>query len=459
MKILITGATGLVGKALGIELVRRGHEIVVVSRRGSEAKKQCPFPCEVIEADLSQGGIDAAPLASINAVVNLMGEPIAKGFWTENKKQKLRDSRILATRNLVASFKTHKPSVFVSASAIGIYGNRGDELLPETAAPAEDFLGQLCLDWETEALAIASPQTRVCLPRIGLVLSSQSGLLAELAPVFRAGLGGALGSGQQWMSWIHIKDLVNSLVFALENEQVSGPFNAVAPNPTTNKEFTEVFAKLLHRPSFATVPSLALKALFQEKASVLLASQRVQAMKLYQWDFAFQHPTLEEALLFELKNESKGEDIFLSQQYLPLSPEELFPFFAEAKNLESITPPTLNFKILSVSTPTIEQGTLIDYSLRIRGVPVRWRTEIENWNPPHHFVDNQLKGPYSLWHHTHSFERLGSGTLMTDRVRFKVPLGFVGWAFGNALVRSEVEGIFAYRREVIYKKFVEGQRH
>ncbi|MEY4617006.1 MAG: hypothetical protein RJB66_1966 [Pseudomonadota bacterium] len=454
MKILLTGATGLVGKALGIALAKKGHEIIVVSRRPLEAKKQCPFPCEVIESDLSKGPIESSSLSAVDGVINLMGEPIAKGFWTETKKQKLRDSRVLATQNLVNSFNKRKPSVFISASAIGIYGDRGDELLPETASPQSDFLAQLCQDWEAEALKMASASTRVCIPRIGLVLSSQGGILSELTPLFRAGLGGKLSNGQQWMSWIHIDDLVQSILCALDTPDYNGPYNAVAPNPVSNKDFTNLLATHLHRPAFAPAPKFALKVFLQEKSAILLASQRVQCLNLDRWGFRFKYSHLEEALNAELQNEKEGEDIFLSQQYIPLPPEQIFPFFAEAQNLEKITPKTLNFKILSVSTPSVQSGTLIDYTLRIRGVPVHWKTEIENWNPPHVFVDNQLKGPYKLWHHTHAFEKLGNGTLMTDRVRFKVPLGFLGWAVGNAFVRSEVEGIFSYRREVIYTQFV-----
>jgi ligand-binding SRPBCC domain-containing protein len=290
------------------------------------------------------------------------------------------------------------------------------------------------------------------------VLSTKGGFLKQLSTPISYFAGAIPGNGKQTISWIHIDDLVSSLVVALENDKMKGAFNAVAPAPTTNQDFTKTLAGLLHRPSFAAAPKLALNLVLQEKSVILTASQRVLPSALESQKFSFKYKELREALHAELKCEQQGEDVFFSQQYLPLPPEELFPFFADAHNLENITPSTLNFKILSVSTPQIQSGTLIEYSLNIRGVPVKWKTEIQNWNPPHEFVDNQLKGPYKLWHHTHTFLPLGKGTLMIDRVRFKPPLGILGWLTSITLVRKEVSGIFAYRREVIHKLFVEPRK-
>lgn len=454
MKILITGATGLVGKSLGIELVRQGHELVVVSRNAREARKNCPFPCEVIEADLNIAPLAPEALNGVEGVINLMGEPIAQGFWNKAKKERLRQSRITATRHLVQSFESCPPKVFISASAIGFYGSRADEKLAESASAGEDFLAQLCVEWEREATVLKqNGKTRVCVIRIGLILSSLGGMLAELTPIFRAGLGGPIAGGQQWMSWIHLDDVVQSILFSLSNPQCEGAFNAVAPHPTRNNEFSKTLAKLLHRPALLPVPRIGLTVLFQEKASLLTASQNVVPEKLIHWGFKFKFDSLDLALRQELESEMQGEDVFLAQQYLPLPPEKLFPFFSDANNLEKITPKTLKFKILNVSTPGVQQGTLIDYSLRIHGIPVHWKTEIENWNPPYEFVDNQLKGPYALWHHTHRFSALGPGTLMTDRVRFRVPLGTLGWLAGGALIRKEVEGIFSFRRQIIDELF------
>lgn len=453
MRILMTGATGLVGQKLGIKLTQKGYDLTVVTRRRSTADTQCPFPCSVIEADLSRTPLDLSDHPPFDGVINLMGEPIADGFWTAQKKERLRTSRVAATENLVKSFAAKPPRFVLSASAIGIYGDQGDSELSESSSLGTDFLAKLCQDWESAALAFKSPQTRVIIPRIGLVLDRQGGLLGELEPLFRAGLGGPLGSGDQWMSPIHIDDLIQSFLFAIENETIQGSFNAVGPASLRNKDFTRELAKILHRPAFVPAPRLALSLAFQEKASLLLNSQRVLPSHLLKWGFQFKAKTFSEGLAIEFPAQERHEDVFQSYQYIPRPPAELFPFFADANNLETITPPNLNFKILSVTTPNIQQGTLIDYSLRLHGFPIHWRTLIDCWAPPHQFVDQQLKGPYSLWHHTHSFEPLGSGTLMTDRVRFKLPLGFIGWLFGHHLVRKEVAGIFAFRHQKIRQLF------
>jgi uncharacterized protein (TIGR01777 family) len=451
MKVLITGATGLVGTALGIELSRRGHELVVVSRGRQEAIKNCPVPCEVIEANLTEGPIESPLLNQIDGVINLMGEPIAKGYWTDSKKQKLRDSRIRATRNLGVSFKGKSLKVLVSASAIGFYGDRGEEDINESSVVGNDFISNLCQDWEQEALALATEKTRVAITRIGLVLTRKGGLLQELLPLFQAGAGGSIAGGRHWMSWIQLEDLVQAFVFALENPSVSGPFNAVAPSPVRNHEFTKILSACLHRPALLPVPKFALRLLLGEKTTIITASQKIVPSKLQQWGFKFHHTDLVTTLGTELAFHSQGNEVFEAQQWVPIKPEELFPFFADPKNLEKITPDTLNFKILSVSTTNVGPGTLIDYTLRIRGIPVRWRTLIDDWSPPHRFVDSQLKGPYSHWQHTHQFEKLGDGTLMTDRVVYKVPLGYLGWLGGVWSVTSEVRKIFGYRRDVIAK--------
>ena len=220
MKILMTGATGFVGQKLGLELVKAGHELVVISRQSLKAQKSCPFPCQIIEADLNLAPLNKTQmeaLEGVEVVYNLMGDSIAEGSWTEEKQKSLRDSRILATQHLSASFKNSHPKVMISASAIGIYGHRMDEELNEASEPGTGFLPQLCQDWEAEARAFH--ESRVVNARIGLVISREGGILKELLPVFQAGGGGALAGGKQWMSWIHRDDLVRALIFVLEHEE------------------------------------------------------------------------------------------------------------------------------------------------------------------------------------------------------------------------------------------------
>lgn len=282
-KILVTGATGFIGHVLCEELKTKGHEVVTLSRTRGD-----------IQADLSREPVTSEKLSGIDVVFNLMGEPIAEGRWTEAKKNRLRDSRIKATKNLLASFKK-KPKILISSSAIGIYGDRGDEELTEESACGTDFLAELCKDWEKAALGGAD---RVVLVRTGLVLSREGGALAKMLPPFRAGLGGPLGSGNQWMSWIDLRDMIRALLFCMENE-ISGPVNFVA-GAVRNSEFTERLGKALSRPAILPVPRAGLRLLFGEKAQILLDSQKVIPKKLLNCSFSFQFKNLSEVFRCEL---------------------------------------------------------------------------------------------------------------------------------------------------------------
>lgn len=449
MKILMTGATGMIGKKLGKKLVERGHEIWVISREAQKAREILPFPAHIVEWNLERGPVEDASLADIEAVVHLAGESVAGGRWTEERKEKILKSRTQGTRNLIESLP-QEIKVFVTASATGYYGDRGDETLSETSEPGRDFLAQVCVAWEKEADRIFS---RVVHLRTGLVLDRDEGALPKMLFPYRLGVGGVLGSGKQWMSWIHVEDLLEMYVWALENEKAHDVYNAVAPYPVRNREFSQTLVEALGgRILGPAVPGFALKLLMGEMSEIVLASQRVSAQKIVKQGFKFKYEALREALFEICEPFRKGEEVYSTEQFIPEPPEKVFPFFAEAKNLEEITPSLLNFHIHKMSSPEIHEGTLIDYRLKIRGVPASWKTRIDEWHPPIRFVDNQLRGPYKLWHHTHEFIPFAGGTLMTDRVRYKLPLGFAGWLAAGALVRGDVEKIFAHRRKVIARQ-------
>lgn len=451
MKILVTGATGLVGRELGKALVRQGHDLVVVTRDPARARSQCPFPCVFVEGDLTKGRLQAPSLEGVEAVFHLMGDPIAEGRWTEEKKKALIESRVNSARNLRASLRGVK--TVIGASAIGIYGDRGDEELTEASAPAQDFLASLCSQWERAVREFAEDGARALSLRLGMILSHKGGALPEMLLPFRAGLGGPLGGGRQWMSWIHIDDVVGLLLHGLERASLSGVMNAVSPQPVRNAEFTRELTSLLKRPGVLPVPQAGLRVLFGEKSTILTASAKVIPRRALEAGYVFKFPELAPALADQLGHLGRGEDLLLSEQYLPLTPEELFPFFADAKNLEAITPPSMSFHIESMSPETMGEGTLIDYRLKVHGIPMHWTTRIERWAPPHEFVDVQLKGPYALWSHTHRFEKLGAGTLMTDQVFYRLPFGFFGWLGGSALVNGDLAKIFGFRRKVIDERY------
>jgi hypothetical protein len=274
MKVAITGASGFVGHALAARLRTSGHSVSAVSLRTQPAPEI---------------------FAGCQAVVNLAGEPVAQR-WTAAARERISNSRIQGTRSLIAALRQNPPAVLVSASAVGYYGSRGDEILTEDSPPASDFLGKLALDWEQEAHAAEQFGVRVVTPRIGVVLGRGGGALAQMLLPFRLAVGGRLGTGEQWMSWIALDDLVSLIEFAIEDAALSGPVNAVAPNPVTNAVFTRELAAALHRPAVFPVPAFALKILFGEMSQVLLGGQRVIPQAALRAGFQFRYAELGEAL-------------------------------------------------------------------------------------------------------------------------------------------------------------------
>ncbi|MCX7978976.1 MAG: TIGR01777 family oxidoreductase, partial [Bdellovibrionaceae bacterium] len=244
MRVLVTGATGLVGRQLGILLVQRGHKVYVLSRSKEKAKLVCPFPCEVLEGDLAASKFPSLSEIELDAVINLAGESVVGARWSEESKKEISRSRVDFTKNLVGSLKNIKK--FISASAIGFYGEGGENDLTVSSPSDGSFLSEVCRQWEEEAFQARHLGAKVSCLRIGIVLSREGGALEKMLFPFKAGVAGALGSGQQWMSWIHIRDLVRLLVHTLEND-APPVINAVAPNPVRNLDFSRALAKVLGR--------------------------------------------------------------------------------------------------------------------------------------------------------------------------------------------------------------------
>lgn len=291
MHVAVTGATGMIGSALIPFLTTGGHRVTRIVRG-------TPGPGD-ISWDPSGNRLDAAALEGVDAVVHLAGANVGDGRWTDERKQELRDSRTQGTALLarVLAGLTRKPKVLVSASAIGIYGSRGDEELTERSAPGHDFLADLGRAWEAAAEPAEAAGIRVVHPRFGVVLSPAGGALAKMLPAFRLGGGGPLGGGQQWMSWLSIDDAVGILHHAIVTPALRGAVNAVAPTPVTNGRFTDALAAALHRPAIVPVPAMALRLLFGEMADgTILASQRCVPAALAAAGYAFRHPTLDRAL-------------------------------------------------------------------------------------------------------------------------------------------------------------------
>lgn len=293
MNIIITGGTGLIGRALCKELLAQGHTLTVFSRHPESVVSKCGVGVQALTS-LE----DWTPDVHFDAVINLAGEPIVDAAWTARRKQVLRDSRIALTQKLVERIAqaAQKPAVLLSGSAIGYYGGRGDQELDETAEPGDDFPAQLCMDWEAAALAAGNYGVRVCLLRTGLVLSKEGGLLARMLLPFRLALGARLGDGKQWMSWIHIDDYVRYVLHLLADENASGPFNMTAPQPVTNAEFTHTLAAVLHRPALFVAPAFLLKLAMGERAALVLEGQRVLPTRMEASGVRCAYPDLASAL-------------------------------------------------------------------------------------------------------------------------------------------------------------------
>ena len=294
MNILITGGTGFIGSALSRELSNSGHKVIIASRRKTPPKLE---NIEIVRWDI-QTPLSSEIMSGIDAVINLAGESLISGRWTKKRKERIMSSRVNTTRLLVESMKNAnpKPKVLISVSAVGYYGPHGDEYVTEDFPPASDFLAEVCKAWEKEALKAQELGVRVVITRFGVVLESDGGALSKMAIPFKFFLGGHLGSGQQWFSWVHREDLIGFMKYALENESVSGHFNLTSPQPVTNKEFCSALGKALNRPSWFHVPAFMIKLTLGEVGKVLLTGQRVLPEKALKAGYQFKYPEINEAL-------------------------------------------------------------------------------------------------------------------------------------------------------------------
>lgn len=297
MKILVTGSTGLVGSVLIPKLRNSGHEIIRAVRRPTDTQGEVFW-------NPQSGDVDAARLPGIDAAISLAGENIF-GRWTDEKKKAIRDSRVVGTRLLSETMARldPKPRVLIIASAIGFYGNRGDEIMTEDSSPGTGFLVEVCRETEAATQPASDSGIRVVKLRIGVVLSSKGGALAKMLTPFKLGLGGRIGSGEHFMSWIAMDDVIGIIEHALENDQLVGPVNTVAPNPVTNLEFTKTLGKVISRPTIFPAPAFGLELVFGKEMAeeTLLSSTRVEPKRLEASGYTFKYPTLEGALKQVLK--------------------------------------------------------------------------------------------------------------------------------------------------------------
>jgi uncharacterized protein (TIGR01777 family) len=302
MRVFITGGTGLVGSQLVQSLRKHQDEVVVLTRRPEVARQKLDPGCVVVRGDPMQAGDWMRSVENCDAVVNLAGENIFGRRWNAEVKQLLRDSRVKSTETVVAALARNpktaagSPKVLVNASAVGYYGPHGDEELTEGSPPGDDFLARVCVEWEQAARAAEPLGVRVALVRIGVVLAREGGALPQMLPAFRKFVGGPVGSGQQVMSWIHNDDLVALHLLILDKPEATGPINGTAPQPVTNKEFSQALGQALRRPSFFKTPAFMLRALLGEVAGVVTTGQRVLPRRALELGYGFKFPDIDGAL-------------------------------------------------------------------------------------------------------------------------------------------------------------------
>lgn len=297
-RVVITGATGLIGRRLFEQLTSRGYQIVIFSRDPQKARRSLPGAAEYVAWTPSENGPWAGAINGAYAVIHMAGAPILGKRWSEAYKAEIRDSRIIGTRGLVNAMRAaqNKPQVFVSGSAVGYYGGRDDTKLDESAAPGDDFLARVAIDWEDEASQAEELGIRTVLVRTGIVLDPKEGALPQMSLPFRFYGGGPILPGTQWFPWIHVDDEVGLILLALEDERARGPLNASAPEPQTNRDFSRTLGKVMGSPAWFPVPSFGLRILLGEVAAMLTEGQRVIPKKALDLGYQFKYPTSEQAL-------------------------------------------------------------------------------------------------------------------------------------------------------------------
>jgi uncharacterized protein (TIGR01777 family) len=451
--VAVTGASGFVGRRLIEELSNRGARVIALGRspqpRGTppEGEWRCFDP---------SGRPNPAAFDGADAVVHLAGESIA-GRWDAAKKLRIASSRIDGTRTVVESLRglSRRPRVLVSASAVGYYGDRGEEPLTEDSSQGTDFLAEVCAGWEAAARGAEGLGIRTVCLRGGIALG-ESGALSQMVAPFKFGLGGPLGSGRQFVPWIDVRDLTALYCCAIENDALRGPVNGVAPDCATNARLMQGIGAAMRRPSLAPAPAFALRAILGEFAESLLQSQLVLPARALDAGFRFEHAQLETDLCQLLRGTADRPYVhtFRASQFIARPLDQVFRFFCDARNLEAITPAALSFEIHS-APEQVERGSTIAYALRLRGFPIRWKTLIAQWEPPFRFVDVQLRGPYRLWNHTHEFVERDGGVEVTDRIDYVLPYAPFG-EIASSMVRRDIESLFRFRRTAIAQALEQG---
>lgn len=478
MRVFITGATGLVGRALTLRLRRDGHTVVAWSRSATRVSQRLGG-----EAVPASGDADAmqAAIDGCDAVVTLAGEPVLPGRWTRRKKRALRASRVDLNEQVVRCIlrAQQPPKAILAASAVGFYGDTGTRAVDEHSSRGEGYLADLCTDWETAFQPAVDAGLRVVHGRIGIVLSRDGGALQKLLPLTRVGLGGPLGHGQQGFPWIHIDDLVEAMVRSLTDPELFGPINLVAPNTPSQQAFAAALGRAVGMPALTPTPGFAMRLLLGEASTALLEGQYVVPRALRAAGFTFQFHHLDAALADILRNNSAvvtpvdgrvavqagrawlqahpPTHELVASRVVPASIDRVWDFFRDARNLAALSPADAGLTI-DPNLPEMAEGVRFTHRMQLGPLRMPWEGEIVAWEPGRRFVDIQRRGPFGTWWHEHMFQPvvLEDGTAATrvhDHVLFASPLGPIGRIATWLFVRRQLLEMFAFRNSSLRLRF------
>ena len=452
MRILVTGATGLIGHHLCRQLLSLGHQLTVVTRSKANYSENIGLPALILEHDLMKEPLKVSPmLESIEVIIHLAGENIAKSKWSEDFKQRLYDSRINTTKNLLAPFtqlKQKRLSSVICASGIGIYTSSDQECDEQTSTQEDNsFFSHLCHQWEgsvveeCEKLSVRCVQTR-----FGAVLARDGGMLGQLESYARSGFLGKMPGKDFWLSWIHVEDAVKALIFCMENSQINGAVNLTSTQPCLYSKFIYHLNQTFKKKTFLPPPKFLLSILHGEMIDVLTRSHRVLPQKLIRQGFSFQFEDVHTALT-NLYKDFLWPLRFETTQWVPRDRSTVFDLFLSLKNLEKITPEWLHFQWIGADPLKLDQNTELNYKISIYGLNIKSKTKITSYKPPHLFIDEQTNSLFDKWRHIHEFQSFAGGTLIIDRMNYQLSYNL------NLLVgpkvQSDMKKIFNYRKQKI----------
>ena len=452
MRVLVTGATGLIGRHVCKQLLHAGHQLTVITRSKKKYDEIVGLPACILEHDLTKGLLRSSPiLESIEVILHLAGENVARSRWSKAFKQKLYDSRVKTTQHLLDSFihlKQKKLSLIISASGIGIYDSSDKKCDEQTPTyKNSSFFSHLCHSWE-KCVDEKGHQlsSRVIKVRLGPVLARQGGMLAQMEPYARAGILGRMPGKDFWISWIHIEDVIRGLMFCIDNNKINSVVNFTSPEPCLYSNFVHALNQTFKKRDFLPPPKFLLSTLHGEMIDVLTKSHQILPKKLIDQGFSFDFPKVDMAFA-NLYTDFLLPLRYEGSQWISKDKSAVFDFFSSPKNLEKITLPQFRFQLIEPYPSRIEKNVEMDYKIHIYGLNIKTKTKIVAYKPPDLFVDEEVRGLFHKWRHLHKFQSLAGGTLIEDCINYQLPYRLN--LLAHRIATNRIKEMFDYRRKMI----------